>query len=220
MGRADLGTATDLRRMAKQQGGRHTTLRLLAIANALDGMSRAQAARSAGIERPSVCDAIQRFNAEGIAGLIDRPKGHRSQRLSEAEQAVLINRILRGPAPDQGEPCAWTLPDLCRFIEERFDKSMGPQSMSRVVRRLGLSRQKARPVHPQKKPKAAAASDHAPLVDERPAPARRLRQALRVGLHLRGGAALNGGGLRARAAQGLLGCDERLPGRLCRDRPD
>ena len=107
--RTDLGTATDLRRMAKQQGGRRTTLRLLAIANALDGMSRAQAARSAGIERQSLCDAIQRFNAEGIAGLIDRPKGHRSQRLSEAEQAVLINRILRGPDPEKASlapgPC-------------------------------------------------------------------------------------------------------------------
>ena len=40
--RTDLGTAADLRRMAKQQRGR-TALRLLAIANALDGMSRAQA---------------------------------------------------------------------------------------------------------------------------------------------------------------------------------
>ena len=88
---------------------------------------------------------------------MDRPKGHRRERLSEAEQAVLINLILRGPDPEKGEPCAWTLPDLCRFIEERFDKSMGPQSMSRVVRRLGLSRQKARPVHPQKNPKAAEA---------------------------------------------------------------
>ena len=155
--RTDLGTAADLRRMAKQQSGRRTALRLLAIANAMEGMSRAQAARSAGIERQSLCDAIKRFNAEGFAGLVDRPKGHRRERLSEAEQAVLINLILRGPDPEKGEPCAWTLPDLCRFIEERFDKSMGPQSMSRVVRRLGLSRQKARPVHPQKNPKAAEA---------------------------------------------------------------
>ena len=155
--RTDQGTAADLRRIAKQQSGRRTALRLLAIANAMEGMSRAQAARSVGIERQSLCDAIKRFNAEGIAGLADRPKGHRRERLSEAEQAVLINRILRGPDPDRGEPCAWTLPDLCRFIEERFDKSMCPQSMSRVVRRLGLSRQKTRPVHPQKNPKAAAA---------------------------------------------------------------
>ena len=72
--RTDLGTATDLRRMAKQQGGRRTTLRLLAIANALDGMSRAQAARSAGIERQSLCDAIQRFKPKGSPGSSIGPK--------------------------------------------------------------------------------------------------------------------------------------------------
>ena len=88
---------------------------------------------------------------------MDRPKGHRRERLSEAEQAVLINYILRGPDPNRGEPSAWTLADLCRFIEERFNKTMCPQSMSRVVRRPRPSRQKARPVHPQKNPKAAAA---------------------------------------------------------------
>ena len=70
---------------------------------------------------------------------------------------MLVYRVLCGPDPERGEPSSWTLPDLCRFIEERFDKSMCPQSMSRVVRRLGLSRQKARPVHPQKNAKAAEA---------------------------------------------------------------
>ncbi len=155
--RADVDSPAGLRRRAKKEPNRRAALRMLAIANALEGMSRADAARVVGIERQSLCDAVKRFNAEGIAGLTDRPKGHRRERLSEAEQAVLINRILRGPDPDRGEPCAWTLPDLCRFIEERFGKSMCPQSMSRVVRRLGLSRQKARPIHPQKNAKAAEA---------------------------------------------------------------
>src|SRR4051794_5048753 len=150
--RRNLGTAADLRRMAKKQRGRRPVLRLLVIANALDGMSRAQAARAVGIERQSLCDAIKRFNAEGFAGLVDRPKGHRREQLSEAEQAVLINLILRGPDPDRGEPCAWTLPDLCRFIEQRFDKSMCPQSMSRVVRRLGLSRQEGPTRPPAEEP--------------------------------------------------------------------
>ena len=149
--------AAELRRLARLEDDGRVACRLLALANALDGMSRAQAARVAGIERQSLCDAIKRFNAEGIAGLADRPKGHRRERLSEAEQAILINSILRGPDPDRGEPSAWTLPDLCRFIEERFAKTMCPQSMSRVVRRLGFSRQKARPVHPQKKAKEAEA---------------------------------------------------------------
>ena len=103
-------------------------------------MSRAEAARAAGIERQALRDAVLRFNAEGLAGLVDRPYGRRPERLTEGEQAVLVNRILRGPDPERGEPSSWTLPDLCRFIEERFGKSMGPQSMSRVVRRLGLSK--------------------------------------------------------------------------------
>ena len=71
--------------------------------------------------------------------MVDRPCGGRPERLSEAEQAVLVNYILRGPDPDTGEPSAWTLPDLCRFVEARFNKRMCPQSMSRVVRRLGLT---------------------------------------------------------------------------------
>lgn len=153
--RTDVVTAGELRRLAKKAKGRRTAQRMLAIANALEGMNRAEAARAAGIERQSLCDAVKRFNAEGLAGLVDRPGGHPPERLSEAEQAVLINRILRGPDPDKGEPSSWTLPDLCRFVEARFGKTMVPQSMSRVVRRLGLSRQKARPVHPKRDPKAA-----------------------------------------------------------------
>ena len=155
--RADVASAPELRRLAKRDPRRRTAHRMLAIANALDGMSRADAARAAGIERQALRDAVLRFNAEGLAGLVDRPCGGRPERLSDGEQAVLVNRILRGPDPEQGEPSSWTLPDLCRFIEERFAKTMCPQSMSRVVRRLGLSKQKARPVHPKKDAKAAEA---------------------------------------------------------------
>lgn len=155
--REDVATAGELRRLAKKEPRRRTMQRLLAIASALDGMSRAEAARAAGIERQSLCDAVKRFNAEGLAGLVDRPLGRRPERLSEAEQAILVNRILRGPDPERGEPSSWTLPDLCRFIEERFDKTLCPQSMSRIVRRLGMSRQKARPVHPRRDAKAAEA---------------------------------------------------------------
>jgi transposase len=155
--REDVVTVSELRGLAKKEPRRRTAQRMLAIANALEGMSRAQAARAAGIERQSLRDAVLRFNAEGLAGLLDRPHGHRPEVLSEGEQAMLVHRVLVGPAPERGEQSSWTLPDLCRFIEERFGKTMCPQSMSRVVRRLGLSKQKARPVHPKRNGRAAAA---------------------------------------------------------------
>ena len=100
--RTDIAKAADLRRQAKREPRRRTALRLLAVANALDGMSRAEAARAAGIERQALCDAVKRFNAEGLAGLIDRPPGRRPERLSEGEQAVLVHYILRGPDPGPG----------------------------------------------------------------------------------------------------------------------
>jgi transposase len=95
--RTDVDSPAGLRRRAKKEPNRRAALRMLAIANALEGMSRADAARVVGIERQSLCDAIKRFNAEGLAGLYDHPNGHRRPALSEGEDAALIARILRGP---------------------------------------------------------------------------------------------------------------------------
>jgi hypothetical protein len=63
--REDVVTASELRGLAKKEPRRRTAQRRLAIANALEGMSRAQAARAAGIERQSRRDAVLRVNAEG-----------------------------------------------------------------------------------------------------------------------------------------------------------
>ncbi len=67
-------SSEELRRLARRERGR-TAARMYAIANALDGMSRAESARLAGMERQALRDAVVRYNAEGLAGLIDRPKG-------------------------------------------------------------------------------------------------------------------------------------------------
>jgi hypothetical protein len=49
-------------------------MRLLANADALDGLSQARAARLAGMERQALRDAVLRYNADGPQGLHDRPK--------------------------------------------------------------------------------------------------------------------------------------------------
>jgi len=97
---------------------------------------------------------VVRYNAEGLCGLHHRPKGHAPQRLTEGEQATLMAVIFKGPDPAKDGVCAWTRADLCRWMEQHLGKSMHPSSLSRVLRRMGLSRQKARPVHPRSDPKA------------------------------------------------------------------
>ncbi|GAW36935.1 hypothetical protein RA2_04010 [Roseovarius sp. A-2] len=147
-------SAAELRALAAREKANRVARRMLAVANALEGMSRAAAARAAGMDRQALRDAVVRYNAEGLAGLYDRPTPGRPQALTEAELARLSERILRGPDPETDGVSSWTLPDLCRWIEEHFDKRLPPQSLSRILRREGFSRQKTRPTHPKTDEKA------------------------------------------------------------------
>lgn len=150
-------SAEALRCAARREGDGRAAARMYAIAHALDGLSRAEAARLSGMERQALRDAVVRYNAEGLAGLHDRPKGRPRRRLDREEEAGLVAAIERGPDPDADGCCAWTRADLCRWLEARCGKTYHPSSMTRVLRRLGFSRQKARPFHPKRDAEAQAA---------------------------------------------------------------
>jgi transposase len=138
-----------LRRWARTRARGRAAARAYAIANALEGMSRAEAARLAGMERQALRDAVVRYNAEGLCGLHDRAKGRPPRRLTADQEAALAAVILRGPDPERDGVCAWTRADLCRWMEAEFGTTYHPSSLTRVLRRLGFSRQKVRPAHPQ-----------------------------------------------------------------------
>src|SRR5260370_24923927 len=65
-------SARELRRRAKHEKNPRVARRLLAIANALDGMSRALSARLAGMDRQALRDWVIPYNADGLDGLKDR----------------------------------------------------------------------------------------------------------------------------------------------------
>jgi transposase len=81
----------------------------------------------------------------------------RPARLESHEQAELARIVIAGPDPEVDGISAYTLEDLARNCQASFGKTFHPSSMSRVVRRLGFSRQKAWPSHPKKDPAAAEA---------------------------------------------------------------
>ena len=148
---------SDLRRRAAHEKDHRAALRLLAIANALEGMTRAEAARLAGMERQALRDAVLRFNAEGPEGLHDRPRSGRPERLSEGQQAALKAHILRGPDPERDGVSAWRLVDLCEHVERRYGVRYSLWGLSCLLDRLNLSRPKTRPSHPKGDPAAQAA---------------------------------------------------------------
>jgi transposase len=160
-------TAVVLRKLAKVEADARVARRILAIANALSGMSRKAAAEAAGMDRQTLRDWVIRYNEDGLDGLCDRWGDGRPPRLAAREQAELMRIIMTGPNPEADGISAYTLEDLVRICEARFGKSFHASSMSRVVRRLGFSRQKARPSHPKKDPAAAAAFKKSPKSAEK-----------------------------------------------------
>jgi transposase len=109
------------------------------------------------MERQALHDAVVRYNAEGLAGLHDRPKGRRRPVLDEAEGVALKQLVLAGPDLARYGRMEWTLPALAEEIARLWGKRLHPASLSRVLRRLGLSKQKTRPRHPQANPEAQEA---------------------------------------------------------------
>jgi transposase len=149
-------TPAVLRKLAKAETNTRVARRLLAIANALSGMSRKDAAEAAGMDRQTLRDWVIRYNVHGLDGLYDCWGEGRPPRLEAHEQSELIRIVLQGPDPENGLS-AFTREDLVRICEARFGKTFHPASLGRLLKRLGFSRQKARPSHPQKDPAQAEA---------------------------------------------------------------
>ena len=150
-------SAADLRRRGRQEPDRAASARMMAIANALEGMTRAEAARLAGMERQALRDAVLRYNAEGLDGLHDRPRSGTKPRLDDKQMAQLRQIVVDGPDVEKTGLSAWTLAELCGEVKRRWNVSYHAAHMSKLMRKLGLSRQKARPSHPKADPAAREA---------------------------------------------------------------
>lgn len=152
--RGDL-SPSDLRRHAGRERNPRIARRMLAIANALEGMSRALAAKLAGMDRQALRDWVIRYNEAGIAGLDDRWGDGRPTQISEAQLASIKNTILKAAIKrgDADHP-AYRIIDVAGLIEERTGVRYTVSGTHRLMRSMNLSHQKTRPAHPQADPRA------------------------------------------------------------------
>ena len=66
--------AVQLRAEAGRSSDPRQTRRILAVAMVVDGHSRLLAAQAGGMDRQTLRDWVHRYNAAGLAGLLDRPQ--------------------------------------------------------------------------------------------------------------------------------------------------
>ena len=164
--------ASDLRRVATRCRDAKAARRMLALALVLEGHAREAAARHAGMDRQTLRDWVHRYNAEGLAGLRDRPHRGPAPRLTPEQLKELATIVANGPDPATDGIVRWRRVDLQAVIARRFGVQLHERSVGlsaaltsrrgiglspMVLRRLGFARLSVRPKHPSSDPEAQAA---------------------------------------------------------------
>ncbi len=144
--------AGDLRREAVRCRDANAARRMLALALVLEGHSREEAARHTGMDRQTLRDWVQRYNAEGLAGLHDRRRPGPKPRLTPEQMAELAKVVEQGPDPVRDGVVRWRRVDLQALIKARFDVDLHERSVGKLLRRLGFTRLSVRPEHPASDP--------------------------------------------------------------------
>jgi transposase len=155
--RLDL-SAADLRETAAHTADAKAARRMLAIALALDGWSRQDAAEACAMDRQTLRDWVHRYNAAGPDGLHDQPRRKGPPpHLSAEQQAKVAEWVEQGPELERDGVVRWRCVDLQRRIKQEFAVALHESTVGKMLRRLDFTRLQPRPCHPRKDPAAQEA---------------------------------------------------------------
>lgn len=150
-------SSKELRRLAGRVKNAGQVRRLLAIAAALDGASREEAARVGGMDRQTLRDWVIRFNEQGPEGLINKPSPGAPSKLTAEHKAFLVRLVEDGPIPATDGVVRWRACDLIMRLHEEFGVSVSDDTVYRALKELGFSHVSARPKAYKQDPEAMEA---------------------------------------------------------------
>ncbi len=147
-------SAAELRDLAVKSRDTAQSRRLLAIAMVLDGSSREDAARQAGMDRQTLRDWVHRYNDLGADGLVSRRAPGRARKLTAEQMQEFRALAVAGPDPAVHHVARWRCVDLRDEVAHRFGVTVQERAIGKWLRKLGLTRLQPRPYHPKKDPAA------------------------------------------------------------------
>ena len=139
--------AARLRGFAKKTKDGPQARRLLALAAIYDGATRTEAAKIGGVGLQIIRDWVMRFNARGVAGLLDGKSPGQPSKLDDVQRQAIVRMIESGPIPAIHGVVRWRLIDLAQWIYEEFRITVAKQTLSRELRAMGYRKLSARPRH-------------------------------------------------------------------------
>ena len=115
----------------------------------LDGHDRTLAAQAGGMDRQTLRDWAHRCTAEGVDGLVDRPRPGRRPRLDPSPQKQVAQWLDEGADLARNGVVRWRCADLVKRIKLVFDLDLQEGAVGRLLKKPGDSRLSGRPLHPQ-----------------------------------------------------------------------
>lgn len=150
--------AAGLRVLASREADAKVSRRLLALALVMEGFSRTDAARAAGMDRQTLRDWVHRYNASGVPGLSNQAHaGGPAGKLNAEEKAQLACWVRQGPSLEEDGVVRWRLSDLRRRILDRFFVILDERSVGRMLKAMRFSHVSVRPRNPKGDAEAQAA---------------------------------------------------------------
>ena len=142
-------TPEELRSLASKSKDAAQARRLLAVALALEGVSRQQAAQQTGMDRQTLRDWVRRYNASGVAGLVSRKAPGATPKLTAAQMSELRELVIAGPDPKVHKVIRWRCLDLRQEVARRFSVTVPERTIGKWLHKLELTRVQPRPYHPK-----------------------------------------------------------------------
>lgn len=164
------GDRERLEGMIAKEGNARQRDRLRAVAMALDGDEKAWIREELRRSKSFVEDWVYAYRDGGIEAIKPgKSTGRRSKLLKERERAFL-DRVDSGPTP-KDRVCTLRGKDLQRILREEHGAKYSERGVYALMKRLGYSSLKPRPIHEKHDPaKAAQFKESAPLLSARKRP--------------------------------------------------
>jgi len=88
------------------------------------------------MDRQTLRDWVHRYNADGLAGLADRPRPGRQPRLAEAQRSEVAKWVEDGPDLKTDGVVRWRCADLRDRIAAKFNVHLHERSVGKLLKKL------------------------------------------------------------------------------------
>lgn len=167
------GDRKRLGKMISKEGNAKQRDRLRAVTMALDGRGKLAIVQALGRSKSFVEDWVYAYRDGGIEAIRPIKQTGRPTLLSKEREAAFLERVDAGPREDDGV-CTLRGADLRRILHAEYDAPYSERGVYALMKRVGYSSLKPRPIHEKHDPLAAAAfRQSAPLLSKRRRPSGR-----------------------------------------------